>query len=176
MPGSRNYYGAAEHCDQMFWGRGPVLLAGPGAVRVWGTAQPSWPCSSTAEPHHNTRAVIRAENSWAQGGQQLGTHFCAAQLPALGGLVLLLLAAAGSQRFSRCSAVHKLGWGLVTLSVRCFSEYTVIFSLCVCIHMNMMVCFHYNKKFFPKYFLYNIHVETMSLTWRRCPSHEHLCV
>lgn len=84
--------------------------------------------------------VIRAENCWAWGGQQPGTCFCAAQLPALGdfGAASAECSSDGSrdpQRFSRYSAMHKLRRGLVTLSVRCFSGYTMIFSLCVCVYV-----------------------------------------
>lgn len=158
------------------------------------SCQSSWSRVSEAQPTlHGPAAarlghpvtpgpVITAENYWAQAGQQPGTCFCAAHRdnnPGRPGAAPAECSCGwqlGSQMCSRYSAVHKLRRGLVTLSVRYFSEYTVIFSLCVCIHMNMMVSFHYNKNLFPKYFFYNIHVETMSLTWRRHLSHEHLCV
>lgn len=159
-----------------------MLLADPWAVRAPGPeflrdSPLLWPCSSTAEPPHNTRACDQSRELLGSGWDLFlcssaasPGRFGAAPAGCSSGWQL------GSLRFSRYSAVHKLRWGLVTLSVGCFSEYTVIFSLCVCIHMNMMLSFHYNKKLFPKYFFYTIPVETMSLTWRRHLSHEHLCV
>lgn len=147
----------------------------------WGTAHSSWPYSSTAEPLYNTRACDHSRELLGSGWATAWDLFLcsSAASPGRPGAAPAECSSGwhlGSQMFSRYSAVHKLRRGLVILSVRYFSEYTAIFSLCLCIHMNMMVSFHYNKKLFPKYFFYNIHVETMSLTWRRHLSHEHLCV
>lgn len=160
MPDSRKYYGAAEHCDQMSWDRGPILLAGPQAVRAAGPEL----------LRHSPLLVALQQRGWAilwAITRACGQRIAGLRVGSSLGLVSVQLSPGrfgaapaecssgwqlGSQRFSRYSVVHKLRWGLLTLSMRCFSEYTVIFSLCVFIHMNMMVSFHYNKKLFPRFF------------------------
>lgn len=122
----------------------------------WGTAHSHGPAAAQLSHPIIPGPGIRAENCWAQSGQQLGTCFCAAQLPALGDLVLFLLGAAvdgswdhrGFQGILLCTSWDEAWfhwvWG-VSVNIQWYF-------LCVCILMNMMVSFHYNKKSFPKYF------------------------
>lgn len=116
----------------------------------WGTAHSSWPYSSTAEPLYNTRACDHSRELLGSGWATAWDLFLcsSAASPGRPGAAPAECSSGwhlGSQMFSRYSAVHKLRRGLVILSVRYFSEYTAIFSLCLCIHMNMMVSFQDRK-------------------------------
>lgn len=121
-----------------------------------GTAHSSCPHSSTAEPSHSTGACD-------QSRELLGLGWAAAWD------LFLCSSAASPGRFWCCFCWVQQWWqpgSTEVFEIFCHAQaekrlgytecevfqwiYNDIFFVCVCIRMNMMVSFHYNKKLFPK--------------------------